>query len=93
MALVAPMVGYSQNRELGVEPTPRSRCRRTSRSKNKRVPPSKQRMKRTFRESDAAVCFVNNRIGKDIIEAADHVKVISSHQPESPDRAVVRRSV
>jgi glyoxylate reductase len=46
---------------------------------DKRVPPSKQRMKKAFRESDAVVCFAHNRIGKDIIEAADHVKVISSY--------------
>jgi len=68
MTVVAPMVGYSQNRELGVEPTRRSKCRRTSRSKNKRVPPSKERMKKAFRESDAVICFAHNRIGKDIIE-------------------------
>jgi glyoxylate reductase len=46
---------------------------------DKRVALSKQRMKKAFRESDAVVCFAHNRIGKDIIEAADHVKVISSY--------------
>jgi glyoxylate reductase len=46
---------------------------------DKRVPPSKQRMKKAFQESDAVVCFAHNRIDKDIIQTADHVKVISSY--------------
>jgi glyoxylate reductase len=46
---------------------------------DRRVPPSKQRMKKAFRESDAVVCFYHNRIDKDILDASEHLKVISSY--------------
>lgn len=46
---------------------------------DKRSPPSKLRLKKAFRESDAIVCFAHNKIDKDIIDAADYVKVISTY--------------
>jgi glyoxylate reductase len=46
---------------------------------DKRSPPGKPRLKKAFRESDAVVCFAHNKIDKDIIDAADYMKVISTY--------------
>jgi glyoxylate reductase len=45
----------------------------------KRSPPGRQRFKKAFRECDAVVIFPHNEIDKDMIDAADRLKVISSY--------------
>jgi glyoxylate reductase len=46
---------------------------------NRRIPPSRQKFKKAFRQNDAVVIFPNNEIDKDMIKAAERLKVISSY--------------
>jgi glyoxylate reductase len=46
---------------------------------DKRVPPSRQKFKKVFRESDAVIIFPHNHIDKDIIDAAERLRIISSY--------------
>jgi glyoxylate reductase len=46
---------------------------------DRRTPPSRQRFKKAFRENDAVIIFPHNEIDKDMIDAADRLKIISSY--------------